>query len=172
MKNNKGMTVVEVLVAISIVSIIILVTYSVYIGNAKHIWKAEIESKLQNEAQIIESTFSQLSMQTKGIELESEYIHDGEGYYDVKYLVLQSENSIFNWSINGKELKLNVKDKKENIFKENLISENIESFKVRPIDEIKLEDSKIVEVDISLRKQSGFNDILYPISMIVTFRNK
>lgn len=170
--NNKGMTVIEVLIAIAIISIVICVTYSVYIANAKHIWREELEAKLQNEAQIIEATFSQLSMQTKGIEDKESSSPDKDNYYNINNLAMKSEDKIFNWIINNHELRLNVVNNEDGTFKEYSLSKNIEVFRIRPIDENSLEDAKIIEVLIDLRKQKGFNDIIYPISMIITFRNK
>ena len=69
-------------------------------------------------------------------------------------------------------LRLNVVNNEDGTFKEYSLSKNIEVFRIRPIDENSLEDAKIIEVLIDLRKQKGFNDIIYPISMIITFRNK
>ena len=77
--------------------------YSVYIAIAKHIWREELEAKLQNEAQIIEATFSQLSMQTKGIEDKDSSSPDKDNYYNINNLAMKSEDKIFNWIINNHE---------------------------------------------------------------------
>lgn len=80
--NKKGMTIVEVLIALAIMSILIFIVYSVYISNLKFIDKENIKTDLQNEAQLIDSSFSQLSMQSTGV-IESYTINEGNLFTDI-----------------------------------------------------------------------------------------
>lgn len=172
--NSKGMTLVELLVAIAIFSTVISIIYGIYISNVKYIDKENIKTTLQNEAQVIDSTFLQLSMQSKGIVDCS--LNNTDEFQEVKFIALEYEGNVIKWEVEDSKLKLQVISNyeldTEVVENEYYISENIKSFAAKSIDKDNLEESKLINIKIELEKQKGFNKVTYPLSVIVTFRNK
>jgi prepilin-type N-terminal cleavage/methylation domain-containing protein len=192
--NSKGMTVVELLVAIAIFSVVTAITYSVYISNTKIVSKTDTKAMLQSEAQYIQQTITKIGMQSSGIEsiIATPITNDSEfrGYYevarmDVKSIDENNDNVIYRFKIDNKNskdkdiktLKIEKLDQtNKTVISENVLSENIRTFKIKPIPNIedinKIKGSKSIEVYIGLNKKKGFSDVDYNISTLITFRNK
>ena len=190
--NNKGMTVVEVLVAMAIFSIVVAITYGMYISNIKTISKTEIKSMLQTEAQYVQGTLTHIGMQSSGIEeIDAIKITDSSEfneYYDVKYFDMKyvdnkNQERLYRVSIEdtqldkNKQLKLQEIDETTgDVLTESVLTDNIYSFKIKSISTIgdnqNLEDSKSIEFFVELGKQKGFSNVKYDISTLITFRNK
>ena len=172
--NSKGITLVELLIAIAIFTTVIAIVYSIYIGNIKFINKENIKTQLQNEAQVIDSTFSQLSMQSEGIVDSSLYGTDE--FKEVSYIALEYQGKVVKWIVEENILKLqiisNYKLENQKIDSEYNISENVKYFAIKSVDKDDLKSSKIINVKIELEKKKGFSKVNYPFSMMVTFRNK
>lgn len=175
LKNKSGVTLVELLVAIVIFSTVVGVTYGIYINNMKYIDKENIKTQLQNEAQVIDSTFLQLGMQSEGIE-DVKYIDSEVESIDMKYKNENNEEKIIRWKLEDKKLKLQVigtyNETEQIIDAEYVLSENIKYFNIKSIDGYTLETSNIINVEIKLERIKGFNHVEYPLSIMVTFRNK
>jgi prepilin-type N-terminal cleavage/methylation domain-containing protein len=192
--NSKGMTVVELLVAIAIFSVVTAITYSVYISNTKIVSKTDTKAMLQSEAQYIQQTITKIGMQSSGIEsiIATPITNDSEfrGYYevarmDVKSIDENNDNVIYRFKIDNKNskdkdiktLKIEKLDEtNKTVISKNVLSENIRTFKIKPIPNIedinKIKASKSIEVYIGLNKKKGFSDVDYNISTLITFRNK
>lgn len=190
--NNKGMTVVEMLVAMAIFSIVVAITYGMYIFNVKTISKTEIKAMLQTEAQYVQGTISHIGMQSSGIEeIDATEITDSSelnGYYEVRYFDMrfmdnENQERLYRFSVENiesdenKKLKLQEIDENTgNSLTESILASNVYSLKIRQVasvnDKEELINSKSIEVYIELGKQKGFSDVKYDISTLITFRNK
>lgn len=190
--NNKGMTVIEVIIAISIFTIVSGIVYSIYISNTKTIAKTELKAMLQNEGQQIQNTISRIGMQSSGIEkISATPINSNDelnGYYSVNTMSLEFKdkdniNYIYKFSIlnsnqennKNKILKLEkLNESNEQILKSWNLSENISEFDIKPVPDIymDLKDSKSIEILIKLNKSKGFNNVDYDLNTLITFRNK
>lgn len=194
-RNNKGMTLVELLVAITIMSVVIGVLYSVYIGNTKIISKTEIKNMLQTEGQYIQQAISHIGMQSEGIyNIEATKTNDDGDFNLIQMDMKISKDSkdekkqeydlyrikIDNSDIENeknKVLKLQKLDKDTlNITSENILSKNIYECKIRPIPKTvelsEVVESKAIDIYIKLSKQKGFTNEEYDISTLIKFRNK
>ncbi len=177
--NSRGMTLVEVLVALAIFTIVLSITFGIYISSTKSISKTEVKTMLQSEAQMIQYKLTPLAMESKGVNsIELDNLENGNTDNDfikissISFEGIDTNNYIF--EVNDKELNLLVDDKIYNL------SSNIDEFSIK-VEESELNDksiediikeSKSIEINIVLNKKRGFSDITYPISTIINFRNK
>ncbi|WP_455539801.1 PulJ/GspJ family protein [Terrisporobacter sp.] len=178
-KSTRGITLVELMVAIVIFTMVVGITYSIYISNVKYITNQEIKTQLQNEAQIIDSTFLQIGMQSEGIVnshiTNLSKLEDGD-YIDMKFKDEDNQDRYVRWKIEGATLKLQTMSKDDEysnkVNSEYVLSENVTEATINAIDGKTLEQSYIVNIGITLEKSKGFSDLKYPFSVIVNFRNK
>lgn len=195
-KNNKGMTVAEVLIAMAVMTVVMGIIYGLYFSNTKTISKNELKAMIQTDAQYVQNTLTNIGMQSSGIAdiVASEIIDDTDfsGYYEVKSIDLKfKENQldyIYRFSVedsldssdDNKSLilyKIDKNGEEENIVQTSTLSQNVYSFKIESVyssgtgDEILLK-SKTVDVYFELGKRKGFSEVNYEISTLITFRNK
>ncbi len=89
-KNNKGFTLVEMMIAIGIIAILASIAYPSYVGNVKKSRRVEAQSALQQIATLQEQYFSETGSYTKNLtELglkRAKWNLTENGYYRIRVL--------------------------------------------------------------------------------------
>lgn len=161
MRKKQGFTLIEMMIVLSITTIIFGITTSMFIEGNRIFSDSDVKSTLQIEGQAIQEKISNLAMQAvgtddiNGIEVIKLYNENGETIY---YEINQDEKelSIIEYSKNDKG-ELELEDQK-------YISDNVKSFNVEYSN-----NSAKFEIELNLKK--SFSEVSYPIEFTVNFRN-
>lgn len=89
-KNNKGFTLVEMMITIGIIAILASIAYPSYVGNVKKSRRVEAQSALQQIATLQEQYFSETGSYTSDLTdlglLSSTWNLTENGYYQIRVL--------------------------------------------------------------------------------------
>lgn len=193
MKKNKGFTLIELIIALALTLVVIGVASTFFISTMKTFKRAEMSSKLQGEAEQIESLLLTVGTQSEGIEEVNDLnITSAEKRYYID--VLNEEGKLETNKVKFKLLNEYYTLEKENqkvIAKKydnagveiseagypKILSENISEFTIRPLDFRMNEDGsfyemKAIEINVILKDVKGRSDVEVPFSLIIKFRNK
>lgn len=201
-EKNKGFTLVEIIIALAIAVMIMAAMYSFFAQSTKTSVSAEVKSELQGEAEKIQTELVRIGTQSKMLHSLS----TSTGHYaaiDFSYdlltesatvngnnvgkaisvndIVLEHPNGYgYSFYLNGSELIFS--DPTTTPATDTVLSKNVKSFKIRPIDINKIEDSELsstklgnangIQVIIELQKKKGYTNITCPVEVIIKFRNK
>lgn len=197
MKDKKrGFTLIELIITLSLTTIILGVIYTFFITNTKSLSKIEINSELQTEAQNIQKEFLNYCTQSEGIveinnikvesdneEILYKNILDSEGKVDINNIKFKLEDNYFKFIFdkNSGILSLKSFDKYGNEINidglPKVLSKNIKEFKIRPLDfrsnpNGNFKEASSIEILLTLNKKKGYSEVETPSSLIVKFRNK
>lgn len=197
MKDKKrAFTLIELIITLSLTTIILGVIYTFFITNTKSLSKIEINSELQTEAQNIQKEFLNYCTQSEGIveinnikvdsnneEILYKNILDSEGKVEINNIKFKLEDNYFKFIFdkNSGILTLKSFDKYENEINidglPKILSKNIKEFKVRPLDfrsnqDGNFKEASSIEILLTLTKKKGYSEVETPSSLIVKFRNK
>ena len=197
MKDKKrAFTLIELIITLSLTTIILGVIYTFFITNTKSLSKIEINSELQTEAQNIQKEFLNYCTQSEGIveinnikvdsnneEILYKNILDSEGKVEINNIKFKLEDNYFKFIFdkNSGILTLKSFDKYENEINidglPKILSKNIKEFKVRPLDfrsnqDGNFKEASSIEILLTLNKKRGYSEVETPSSLIVKFRNK
>lgn len=169
-KKRKGMTLIELVIVMGILSIILGVITIMFTANSKVFSKIDLKSELQLEGEIIQRELMKILPESKGIidinfdtngvtgEIISFTVGDEE--YNYRFLL---ENRTFYYQ------KLDLEDDK--ILNEKILSSNVDSIEINPQQEEAILTSKSVGFKIKLVKTKETQEIVYEIDKYITFRN-
>lgn len=201
-EKNRGFTLVEIIIALAIAVMIMAAMYSFFAQSTKTSVSAEVKSELQGEAEKIQTELVRIGTQSKMLHSLSTSAGDYAAIdfsYDlltetatvngnnvgkaisVNNIVLEDPNGCgYSFSLNGSELIFS--DPTTTPATDTVLSKNVKSFKIRPIDINKIEDSELsntklgnvsgIQVIIELQKKKGYTNITCPVEVIIKFRNK
>ncbi len=180
-KDSKGMTLIEILIVLSIITVVLAITYSIHISSIKILSKTEIKTMLQTESQVIQNEINKIGMQSSGV-IEAVDINDNDILEDItksnvftkiKSLSLieyfDGNKYIHKFKIEDSILSLVTIGSDKTAKKE--LSTYVDSVSVKPIKN-SLKNSESIEIEIILYKNKGFNNINYKTPILINFRNK
>ena len=169
-KKTKGMTLIELVITMGILSIILGVITIMFTANSKVFSKIDLNSELQLEGEIIQRELMKILPESKGIidinfdtngvtgEIISFTV--GDEAYNHRFLL---ENKEFHYQ------KLDLEEGK--VLEEKLLSSNVDSIKINSQQEAEILTSTSVEFKIRLVKKKGTQEIEYEIDSYIVFRN-
>lgn len=193
--NNKsqkrGTTLVEVIIVMSIMTMIIGLLYPIFTSGYRNLVKISLDSDLKSAGSIINKQLSEKIVQATGIlEINDFTSYDGahlknlflnEQVLDVssfKVKILKIDENIDEY-----EFKLTDEYEKNGIKLYSLclvndgnsrvISKNVKSIKIESLESgITLEDAESIKITVELYDKKGLVESEYKIATILTFRNK
>ena len=198
-KKAKGMTLIEVVISIAILSIVVSVIYLFFFSSNRILSDADIREQLQSEAQRIEYRLSKDGMEAiniceitndAGVSMLSE--RDGEvraikikkaetestvSYILFKY-IRSTESLYYGVTLNTPESYSIMTN--DDVTGLTLLSSNVENFTINSTEinngatttEMKsFQDTKSIQVNIILNKRKGYSDITRKVSTVINFRN-
>lgn len=198
-KRVKGMTLIEMIISLSILTIIIGVIYSFFFSSNRILSDADINEELQSDAQRIEYRLSKDGMESSNIcdiiDIGKNNIIDNnsgevralkikrldtestESYILFKYI--KDKSSLYykpTATIPGDKIEM----ENDDVSGFTLLSSNVENFKidsteidnsVRPSKVKSFKDTKSIQVTLILSKKSGYSDVTRKVSTVIKFRN-
>ena len=203
----KGFTLIEVIISLAITTVILGVVGTFFITNNRTLSEADARSTLQKEGENIQNGLIDKAYQCSNIHQLSKWtgsptinlVDSSTLYYteltdpgllnsvrinSIEFLdkgdsiVSTTDDKNIAFSLSGKTLKVTVKDTSNNTLYEKILSENVVSMKIRPLDATlvnrnttSFDSTKAVEVVLGLEIKRGYNNITYPVSTVVKFRN-
>lgn len=185
---TKGFTLIELILTLAITVIVLGVIYTFSFTSQKILSSTDLNSVLQDEGRNIENSLVDIGMQAKGIKtidtslttpLDKNYSSlPATNKLEINEIsMIGQDDAIYSFIKNGTVLSL-IKD--NDISKAKVLSKNVYKIEIRPLDINTVTDKDTsffanapgLEISISLYKKEGFNEITYPVSTIVKFRNK
>lgn len=209
MKNkSKGFTLVEVIISLALTVVILGVVGTFFITNSKTISQADARSTLQREGESIQNSLidklgqcdkisslsigaglvdsSTLSYSTALTDLvlpNSAKVDEIVFHDDVALFSNPADDNNVTFKQTGNTLTMTVTESSTgNILSEKILSENVDSFKIIPLDvnKVKVPDRVTtffdktpgIKVVIVLGIKKGYTNVTYPVNTIVKFRNQ
>lgn len=189
LKKKKGMTLIELIIAMTIMVIILIAAYSFFTINNTSLSLVDMQNTLQMESKDIQDRILQAGTQaSQGIEVENtsginiiDYSIDSMGLdsndqADVKEVSFKSyDDKITTIRVDDKDFYIDT-DSTNSSF-----SSHVESMKLKPLNinqlsdddksKLKVVDLEGYELTINLRFKKGKNDTSLPVTVNVKFRN-
>lgn len=171
LKNQRGLTLIELLMALSLTGLIIMLAVQVYITQSSNFKVSQEQARLISEAQYIQERLVTIALQSQGIEeiwSESEdLLGVTSSNQDIKLLrfkTLDSIDRVFNYDETNRCLSLGTE----------ILSNHVQSFQVKVLDNntTTYQNAKSIEVELVLKSSSLKVPIEHSTTIIVTFRNK
>lgn len=207
MKNkSKGFTLVEVIISLALTVVILGVVGTFFIINSKTISEADARSTLQREGETIQnslidkvgqcdkisslsigaglvdsSTVSYSTALTDLVLTDSAKVDEIVFHDDVALFSNPSDDNNVTFNQTGNRLTLTVTESATgNILSEKVLSENVDSFKIIPLDLNNVPNRATthfnttpgIKVVIVLKIKKGYTNVTYPVNTIVKFRNR
>lgn len=205
MKNkSKGFTLVEVIISLALTVVILGVVGTFFITNSKTISQADARSTLQREGESIQNSLidklgqcdkisslsigaglvdsSTLSYSTALTDLvlpNSAKVDEIVFHDDVALFSNPADDNNVIFKQTGNTLTVTVTESSTgNILSEKILSENVDSFKIIPLDVNKVSGATTfnktpgIKVVIVLGIKKGYTNATYPVNTIVKFRNQ
>lgn len=190
---KKGFTLLELIITLAITVVILGVVYTFVMASNKTLTKTEINSILQEEAELIQKYLINYGTQAEDlVEINNKVINNSEdfnyenilsseGKLELIEMKLNVEDYLYEFSYEDKELLIRKFDKDNNEIKDNefpkSLSKNIEKIEIRPIDFRMNEKGSFkytpgIEASMILKLKKGNVEETLPLSIIVKFRNK
>lgn len=162
-KTKKGFTLLELIIALGIFTIVMAVVFPFFLSNYKTINNTSIKSELQSEAENIMSYISKSFMEGSSIEnincIENDYVDyvkiklDNNNYY---FFRVDKNKLIYGWNEAGTE-------------KERVIGENVSKLQITPFPQEKNNLASVRGADIEILLEN--KDISYKLQDHIFLRN-
>ena len=198
-KKAKGMTLIEVVISIAILSIVFGVIYLFFFSSNRILSDADVKEQLQSEGHKIEDKITTLGMEASNIIAINDSHNDLMGSREgdvraVKFNIVTKDattDAIVNEEVivkydeenksiyYGESTDPNIMTNKD-ITGLTLLSSNVENFTINSTEidngattpEMKsFQDTKSIQVNIILNKRKGYSDITRKVSTVINFRN-
>ena len=198
-KKAKGMTLIEVVISMAILSIVFGVIYLFFFSSNRILSDADVKEQLQSEGHIIEDKITTLGMEASNIIAINDSHNDLMGSREgdvraVKFNILTKDattDAIFNKEVivkydEGNKSIYYGESTEPTIMTNNsisgltLLSSNVENFTINSTEinnsattaEMKsFQDTKSIQVNIILNKRKGYSDVTRKVSTVINFRN-
>lgn len=170
MKKKKALTLIEVLIALSIFTIIMGVLFPFFISSYKSFNNTTIKSDLQHEAENAIRSISKIAMEAKKVNsLDGANIDSSSGVYKIdgtsyKTLEILSGSDEINKIQLDNEVLYKISPRNEKID----IGSHITCLEIMPLDGLTFQKSKGIKVVLHMKKK----EVEYKVSDILFFRNK
>lgn len=194
---KKGFTLIELIITLAITVIVLGVIYTFAKTSSMTLTKTNINSTLQEEAEIIQRYLVNYGTQAEKISEIIDYknisfinedydsLSSTDGKLDVteikfkvgvEYFTFLYDKSISTLTLKKVD-KNDVETTDNNSQLSKVLSTNVTEFKVRPLDyrinsNSNFEESTGLEISLKLNKKKGYSYVTIPLSVIVKFRNK
>ncbi|EQB87473.1 prepilin-type N-terminal cleavage/methylation domain-containing protein [Clostridium punense] len=170
MKKRKALTLIEVLIALSILAIVMGILFPFFIRIFKAYNNTAIKSELQNEAENAIRIISKIAMEAKKVNsLDGANIDNSSGVYKIdgsshKTLELLSGSD----EINKFQLEEGLLYKIPPINEKVQIANYVTYLEIVPLDETTFQQSRGIKMVLHMKKK----EVEYKVSNILFFRNK
>lgn len=198
-KKAKGMTLIEVVISIAILSIVFGVIYLFFFSSNRILSDADVKEQLQSEGHKIEDKITTLGMEASNIiainDSHNDLMSSKEGdVRAVKFNILTTD--AITGAIVNREVIVKYDEGNKSIYYGEstdpnimtnadvtgltLLSSNVENFTINSTEinngatttEMKsFQDTKSIQVNIILNKRKGYSDITRKVSTVINFRN-
>lgn len=177
MKKKKALTLIEVLIALSILTIVMGIVFPFFIRTFKGFNNTTIRSELQNEAEGIIREISKIAMEGKGVcsikpepvdsflDSTSAYKFDGNSYHTIE---IKSGEDKINKLYLDKEVLFKISETGTGAEIKKTIGEYVSYIDIAPLGGVSFKNSNGIKVVLGMKKK----DVEYKISDIIYFRNK
>lgn len=198
-KKAKGMTLIEVVISMAILSIVFGVIYLFFFSSNRILSDADVKEQLQSEGHKIEDKITTLGMEASNIIAINDSHNDLMGSREgdvraVKFNIVTKDattDAIVNEEVivkydeenksiyYGESTDPNIMTNKD-ITGLTLLSSNVENFTINSTEidngattpEMKsFRDTKSIQVNIILNRRKGYSDITRKVSTVINFRN-
>lgn len=163
---KRGLTLIEVIIAMAIMAIIGGVVTTMTVSNNKILSQVDMKSELQMEGQLIQTQLMKVALQSKGvIDVEFKGVSD-----EIESITIQDDQYIYKFILTDSTLtyqKLSGEEVKE----DRVLSDKISSIQVIPSTKEELKSSEYMEFNINLSMKRGAQTVDYQVDNYIVFRN-
>ena len=163
---KRGLTLIEIIIAMAIMAIIGGVVTTMTISNNKILSKVDMKSELQMEGQIIQTQLTNVALESKGI-YDVDFIENTD---QIRSIMLGDGEYLHEFIISGNEL-IYQKLKNNDILQKRILSSNISTIQVIPSAIEELKNSNHMEFKINLSMKRGTQIANYRVDNYLVFRN-
>lgn len=190
---KKGFTLIELIITLAITVIVLGVIYTFARTSSMTLTKTNINSILQEEAEIIQRYLVNYGTQAEDlVEINNKVIDNSKEFnyktmlssdrkLSLEEMKLKVDNHYYIFSYKNNDLVIKKLDKDNKEVEDNefpkILSKNIERIELRPIDykmneEGNFKYTKGLEISMILKMKKGNVEEALPLSIIIKFRNK
>ena len=188
---KRGTTLVEVIIVMSIMTMIIGLLYPIFTSGYRNLVKISLDSDLKSAGSTINKQLSEKLVQATGIlEINDFTSYDGAhlknlflneqvldvSRFKVKILKVDENTDEYEFKLTDEYEKNGIKLYSlclVNDGNSRVISKNVKSIKVESLEsDITLQDAESIKVTVELYDKKGLAESEYRISTILTFRNR
>ncbi len=163
---KRGLTLIEVIIAMAIMVIIGGVVTTMTVTNNKILSKVDMNSELQMEGQIIQTQLNKVALQSQGISAV-EFIDD-KGH--IKSISIKDTEYIYKFSVENQQVKYQ-KLSGDQVLQEKVLSSHVSSIQVTPSKGEDLLNSNYMEFNVDLSMKRGIQVADYRVDNYIVFRN-
>lgn len=171
LKNEKGLTLIELLMALSLTGLIVMLAVQVYMTQSSSFKVSQEKAKLISEAQYIQERLTTIGLQSQGIEeiaIEGvSLLGQVSSEKDITLLQFKTSDEadrIFNYDLATQQL----------FFGTELLSDQVESWKVKVLggSHISYQQAHSIEIELNLKSTRLRFPVEHNTTISITFRNK
>lgn len=163
---KRGLTLIEVIIAMAIMVIIGGVVTTMTVSNNKILSKVDMRSELQMEGQIIQTQLMNVALESNGIN-HVEFIGDSDQIHSI---TIYDNDYLYKFTVSGSEL-IYQKLRGDESLQERVLSSNISNIQVIPSTIEELKNSDHMEFNINLSMKRGTQTVNYRLDNYIVFRN-
>lgn len=191
-KKKKGTTLVEVIIVMSIMTMIIGLLYPIFISGYRNLIKVSLDNDLKTSATAINKQLSETLVQATGIIeindfIKKDVLGNPENLFleekvtdvsriKVKTLKIDGTEEEYEFLLTDKYISGNKELYSLTVIKDGsseVISKNIKSVTVESLEStVTLKNTSSIKITVELYDKKGLADSEYKIATILTFRNK
>lgn len=166
---QKGITVIELVITMSLVVIILGVVTVTFTSYSKIINKVDMNSELQLQGEVIQRELMSILPESKGI---SDITYRSDTSKEISSFVANDELFLHQFFINNNQLIYQKIDKSTNkVLSERVLSTDVKSILIKPENKTELINTKKVVIAVNLVKTMGGKTSEYKIEQSIIFRN-
>lgn len=163
---QRGLTLIEVIIAMAIMVIIGGVVTTMTVSNNKILSKVDMRSELQMEGQIIQTQLMNVALESNGIN-HVEFIGNSD---QIQSITIYDDDYLYKFTVSGSEL-IYQKLQGDESLQKRVLSSNISNIQVIPSTLEELQNSDHMEFNINLSMKRGAQVVDYRVDNYIVFRN-
>ncbi len=166
LNKKRGLTLIEVIIAMAIMVIVGGVVTTMTISNNKILSKVDMKSELQMEGQLIQTQLMKVALNSNGV-IDAKF---KEGSDEIQSITIQDNQYTYKFTLSGSTLTYR-KLEGEGSLQERVLSSKVSSIQVIPSIEEELKKSEYMEFNINLSTKRGSQTVDYRVDNYIVFRN-